>query len=66
MSKLIYRVKNADKDNIWQWSLFGLAGLIGLVAQIFDTKVKDKKYEKRLDAEIQAHAKRLMEEKKDA
>ena len=51
-----------DKDSVWKWVLLGVAGLIGLGANYFDTRVKDKMYEQKLDQKIDAQVKRLMAE----
>ena len=57
---------HCDKLSIGKWVLIGLGGLCGLIATLFDTKIKDRLYEKKLDKEIERQAKRLLEEDKAA
>jgi len=51
-----------DKLSVFKWLLIGIGGLCGLFATFFDTKIKDRLYEKKLDKEIERQTKRLLEE----
>lgn len=51
-----------DKLSIGKWLLIAIGGLCGLCATFFDTKIKDRLYEKKLDKEIERQTKRLLGE----
>ena len=55
-----------DKLSVGKWLMIGLGALCGFIATLFDTKIKDKLYEKKLDQEIEKQAKKLLEEEKAA
>lgn len=57
---------HADKWTIGKWLLIGFGALCGAIATLFDTKIKDRLYEKKLDKEIERQAKRMLEEEKAA
>ena len=52
-----------DKDSVLKWVFIGGAGILTLLGGIFDTRRKDRIYEQKLDKEIEAQTKRLMEKK---
>jgi len=47
--KLKFKV---DKDSCFKWGLILLAGLLGLGADIFDRKKKDKVYNETINREV--------------
>lgn len=60
----IQRIKNADKVDVGKWTFIGLAGIFTFIATLFDTKSKDRQYERRLGSEIEKQAKKLLAEQK--
>ena len=59
----IDRIKEADKSTLGKWACLIGAGLLGLFANLFDTRHKDKLYEKKLGEEVEKQVQRLSEEK---
>lgn len=52
-----------DKDTVFKWSFILGAGILGLVADIFDRKKKDRLYEEKVDREVQEKVSKLLEGK---
>ena len=57
----IERIKNADKCDAGKWLCIIGAGILTLFAGLFDTKVKDRQYEKKMGETIEKQANRLLE-----
>lgn len=55
------RFGNVDKDDIGKWSLLVLSGLLGLGANWFDTRKKDRLYREGLKNDFEERFKKLTE-----
>lgn len=57
----IERIKSVDKDVGFKWLFLVAAGILGLVANVFDTRHKDRQYESKLKEKLDEQAKKLEE-----
>ena len=58
-SKIGDKIRNADKDDIGKWSLLVLSGLLGLGANWFDQRKKDRQYREGLKEDFETRFKKL-------
>ena len=58
----IDRIRKADKHDVGKWVCLIFAGLLTMIGGWFDTKVKDKQYERKMDEAIEKQAKNLLKE----
>lgn len=56
----IKAIKNTDGDTIGKWVCIGAAALIGILANVFDTRHKDRVYMSKMDEEIARRADKLL------
>jgi hypothetical protein len=54
------KVSHVDKDEVLKWSLMIGGGLMGLAANIFDTRKKDREFREYMAAECREKANLLM------
>ena len=54
-----------DRDTGLKWLFILGAGVLGLVADVFDRKKKDRLYEEKIDREVAERVGKLMEGKDD-
>ena len=52
-----------DRDTGLKWTFILGAGLLGLIADVFDRKKKDRLYEEKIDREVAERVSKLMEGK---
>ena len=52
-----------DKDSGLKWLCLGAAGLIGLLADVFDRRRKDRLYKETIEREVSERVTQLLESK---
>ena len=65
-SKICDNVRAKDKNVLGKWGFLLGAGVMTLVAGLFDQKLKDKKFEMTLEEEVKKVAARYKDEHKAA
>ena len=57
----IAKIKECDKSTLGKWACLIGAGLLGLIANIFDTRHKDRLYESKLGEKVDEQIQKLKE-----